>query len=161
MENSIESTDRFGGARVHLQTALSLMNDRDMPDYRNSIKESISAVEAVASVIVSEEHTTLGKALGILERPDAWRPGGGMIGFYSDPKYPRCMRIARMSPGFSGGLCPTNECLLLDKVRRIKQGHQGSGIQICHLQRHIQNGTVLLVGLFGNLRGAGIANFTV
>jgi hypothetical protein len=63
----------LGGARVHLDTALILLADRVKPDYRNSIKEAISAVESLLKVIVADESLTLGQALsrvnskGILE----------------------------------------------------------------------------------------------
>ena len=39
---------RFPAVASHLQRALTLMSDRKNPDYRNSIKESISAVESIA-----------------------------------------------------------------------------------------------------------------
>ncbi|ODB61381.1 hypothetical protein A7309_15150 [Paenibacillus polymyxa] len=51
---------------IHLTTALSLLSDRKSPDYRNSIKESISAVEAIAQIITGEHKAELGKALKIL-----------------------------------------------------------------------------------------------
>jgi AbiJ N-terminal domain 4 len=47
----------------HLQTALSLLSDRKNPDYRNSIKESISAVEAICRLVSGEPKATLGPAL--------------------------------------------------------------------------------------------------
>ena len=47
----------------HLNTALSLLSDRKKPDYRNSIKESISAVEASCRLISNEPKATLGPAL--------------------------------------------------------------------------------------------------
>jgi hypothetical protein len=50
------------GARVHLSTALAMLSDRTSPDYRNSIKESISAVESVCRVIAGQG-TTLADAL--------------------------------------------------------------------------------------------------
>lgn len=53
--------------RTHLEKALVLMSDRKTPDYRNSIKESISAVEAICRLIAKDEKTTLGKALDIIE----------------------------------------------------------------------------------------------
>lgn len=49
------------GVKEHLTTALSLLSDREHPDYRNSIKESISAVEAICRQITKE--STLDKAL--------------------------------------------------------------------------------------------------
>jgi hypothetical protein len=47
---------------VHLKAALALLSDRKSPDYRNSIKESISAVEAICRLIAKDD-ATLGKAL--------------------------------------------------------------------------------------------------
>lgn len=59
--------DQLAGARTHIATALQLLSDRENPDYRNSIKESISAVEAVCMVLVGDESASLGKALKRLE----------------------------------------------------------------------------------------------
>lgn len=59
--------DQLAGARTHISTALQLLSDRENPDYRNSIKESISAVEAVCMVLVGDENASLGKALKRLE----------------------------------------------------------------------------------------------
>lgn len=53
---------------THLENALKLLSDRKSPDYRNSIKESISAVEAICRVIAKDEKATLGKALDIIEK---------------------------------------------------------------------------------------------
>lgn len=52
--------------QTHINTALGLLSDRQKPDYRNSIKESISAVEALCREITSE--STLDKALPSLEK---------------------------------------------------------------------------------------------
>jgi hypothetical protein len=41
----------FAGAKQHLHAAISLFSKKPEPDYRNSIKEAISAVEAVARVV--------------------------------------------------------------------------------------------------------------
>jgi hypothetical protein len=54
--------------KEHLRRALELLSDRKTPDYRNSIKESISAVEAMAIIITGEDKPTLGQMLAILER---------------------------------------------------------------------------------------------
>lgn len=47
---------------VHLKTALTLLSDKKSPDYRNSIKESVSAVEALCRQIAKDD-ATLGQAL--------------------------------------------------------------------------------------------------
>jgi len=49
--------------RAHLSTALSLLSDRTQPDYRNSIKESISAAEAACREVSNQPKATLGDAL--------------------------------------------------------------------------------------------------
>ena len=56
------------GVRIHLEAALKFMSDKKSPDYRNSIKESISAVEALCKIISGDEKATLGKALDIIEK---------------------------------------------------------------------------------------------
>jgi len=53
--------------REHLNQALALFADRENPDYRNSIKEAICAVEALCKLIVGEDKVTLGKALKWIE----------------------------------------------------------------------------------------------
>ena len=57
----------YQAVKIHLKTALELFSDRKNPDYRNSIKESISAVESLAKMILNDEKTTLGKALKKIE----------------------------------------------------------------------------------------------
>ncbi|MBO5632502.1 MAG: hypothetical protein J5965_25890 [Aeriscardovia sp.] len=55
------------GCRTQLQKALDFLADRENRDYKNSIKESISAVESICQVIVNNEKATLGEALKQLE----------------------------------------------------------------------------------------------
>ena len=49
--------------RIHIEKALELMSDRENPDYRNSIKESISAVESLINNISGKKNATLTDAL--------------------------------------------------------------------------------------------------
>ena len=53
---------------AHIQRALELLSDREQPDYRNSIKESISAVESIANLIADEEGKSLGDVLPKLRK---------------------------------------------------------------------------------------------
>jgi len=53
------------GANIHLSNAIGLISDKKNPNYRNSVKESISAVESTCRIITGEN--TLGKALNKLE----------------------------------------------------------------------------------------------
>ncbi|MBQ0799416.1 MAG: hypothetical protein KBT63_09020 [Porticoccaceae bacterium] len=67
VETAIRTSGQYTGVKEHLKTALNLMNDRSNPDYRNSIKESISAVESLAKVLSGDSKATLGQALKVLE----------------------------------------------------------------------------------------------
>lgn len=53
--------------KAHISTALARLSDRVRPDYRNSIKESISAVEAAAKRLTGQPRATLGEALKTLK----------------------------------------------------------------------------------------------
>jgi len=53
------------GINEHLSSAIALLSQKPNPDYRNSIKESISMVEAISRIIEPTENT-LGKALNKL-----------------------------------------------------------------------------------------------
>jgi hypothetical protein len=55
----------FAGVRHSLDRSISLLSDRQNPDYANSIKESISAVESIVRTITHE--STLGVGLTRLE----------------------------------------------------------------------------------------------
>ena len=49
--------------KQHLEAALRMLSDREAPDYRNSVKESISAVEAGCRRVTKLPSATLGDAL--------------------------------------------------------------------------------------------------
>jgi hypothetical protein len=68
------SVGPFMGAQRHLQTAISLFSKKPEPDYRNSIKEAISAVEAVARVVTENPKATLGEALRKIDERMAIHP---------------------------------------------------------------------------------------
>jgi hypothetical protein len=57
----------YNSVNSHFKRALNLFSDKKNPDYRNSIKESISAVESMCRIITKDEKATLGDALKILE----------------------------------------------------------------------------------------------
>ena len=67
--NSIEDAlaksieNGFKGVHIHLSEALKKLSDKNSPDYRNSIKESISAVESVCQQITGDKSSELGKTL--------------------------------------------------------------------------------------------------
>jgi hypothetical protein len=69
IEEALSNEDRFKPVTDHLKRALELFSDRESPDYRNSIKESISAVESLCILIVGRDKvSTLGKALNAIEK---------------------------------------------------------------------------------------------
>lgn len=68
IENATKS--KFKNTGIHIRTALTLMSDRKKPDFRNSVKESISAVEATCNGLLGENSQTLGQALNTLEKND-------------------------------------------------------------------------------------------
>lgn len=57
----------FDNVNKHLEKALMFLSNRESPDYENSIKESISAVEAMCSNILGKQGT-LGDALKKIEK---------------------------------------------------------------------------------------------
>lgn len=64
IESAIGS--KHEGTRHHLKQALEHLADRENPDYPNSIKESISAVESKAGQLTGK--STLGKALDEMKK---------------------------------------------------------------------------------------------
>jgi hypothetical protein len=65
IENALNNP--VGSAKNHLNKSLSLLN-REKPDYANSIKESISAVEAICRKVCGNPKLTLGKALNLIKK---------------------------------------------------------------------------------------------
>lgn len=55
------------GTKKHIETALALMARKPAPDYRNSIKESISSIESLAKQLTGETGGGLEKALSKLD----------------------------------------------------------------------------------------------
>ncbi|MGD6935187.1 MAG: AbiJ-NTD4 domain-containing protein [Candidatus Bathyarchaeia archaeon] len=68
MEVEQAITSPFNSVNSHLENAIKLLSDKTSPDYRNSIKESISSVEAVCKIIGKNEKTDLYGALAIIEK---------------------------------------------------------------------------------------------
>lgn len=78
-------------ARQHIERALSLFANRDNPQFANSIKESISAVESAARELSGKPTATLGDALDLIAKqpntsihPALLKGWKGIYGFTSD-----------------------------------------------------------------------------
>lgn len=66
IQSAIDRSGQFSslkGVNIHLNSALEKISNKLNPDYRNSIKESISAVESVTKVISENSKDSLGGAL--------------------------------------------------------------------------------------------------
>jgi hypothetical protein len=63
----LKNTDNLQTVNLHITRAIELFSERKNPDYRNSIKESISAVEAYCAIVTNDPKATLGQALKKLE----------------------------------------------------------------------------------------------
>ena len=63
---AIDNKGSLEPASQHIVEALRKLSDKSNPDYRNSIKESISAVEATCRVITKNSKATLGDALKLI-----------------------------------------------------------------------------------------------
>lgn len=64
---SATARKKLKGVNIHLAEGLKKISDKKAPDYRNSIKESISAVEALCQIITGDKTAELGKALKTLK----------------------------------------------------------------------------------------------
>ena len=67
IEEALMIQDSLSPVKIHLERALDLLADRKSPDYRNSIKESISAVEAICRSITNNDNASLGTCLKKIE----------------------------------------------------------------------------------------------
>lgn len=85
VEDAMAQSGPFGLAATHIRTALARLADRPQPDSRNSIKESISGVEAVCQIIAGDNKATLGQVLKKLDIHPALEKGFSAIyGYTSD-----------------------------------------------------------------------------
>jgi hypothetical protein len=89
IEKAINSADKFNPVKTHLSSALHLLSEKKKPDYRNSVKESISAIESLCKILINSNTATLGEALKIIEKenkiPKSLKAGFSAIyGFTSD-----------------------------------------------------------------------------
>lgn len=89
VEEALSVADEYRGTKTHLRAALTLLSDRKNPDFRNSIKESISAVESLARKLAKDDSGTLGAILRELERSKKLHPAlknafSSLYGYTSD-----------------------------------------------------------------------------
>lgn len=68
IEDAFGLSGRLRAVSAQLETALQHLSARKSPDYRNSIKESISAVEGMCALITGQDRADLSAALRALEK---------------------------------------------------------------------------------------------
>ena len=66
VEGAMQS--QIEGVGQHITSAISLLYNRENPDYKNAIKESISAVELICAKITKQHAPILSKALDKMEK---------------------------------------------------------------------------------------------
>lgn len=59
---------RYSACNKSITKALNHLYDRENPDYSNSVKESISAIESMCNIILGTKNSALGDALSKLEK---------------------------------------------------------------------------------------------
>lgn len=89
IEQAVEATTNIEAVNLHLNAALKYLSDKENPIYRNSVKESISAVESVCKIYTKNEKSTLGDALSKLEKDGSIHPAlkkafSSLYGYTSD-----------------------------------------------------------------------------
>lgn len=71
LEHAARHGDRFAPVAEHVRTALELYSKKPQPDNRNTIKESISAVESAAKIITGLPNATLDQAIKAIDQRHA------------------------------------------------------------------------------------------
>ena len=71
-------TCKFNVVKNQIQGASKLLSDRKNPDYKNSFKESISAVESLCKIILNNDSITLGQALNEIEKMPNFKINGAL-----------------------------------------------------------------------------------
>ncbi|MVM32844.1 hypothetical protein GO755_22585 [Spirosoma sp. HMF4905] len=68
LSDALEDTDKLPTVNGHLIKALKHLSNRTNPDYHNSIKESISALEALLGIIVADPKKDFSDAITLIKK---------------------------------------------------------------------------------------------
>lgn len=106
IESALDNTSNLSGAHAHLRSSLSHLSSRSNPDYRNSVKEAISAVESLSQALTGDSKATLGAALKVLELKSGLHPAlkaslSSLYGYTSDSDGIRHAMLEESSLTFS------------------------------------------------------------
>lgn len=81
IEEALECS--YTGVKKHLATSLELLSDRESPDYVNSIKESICAVESILNILAKTTNVPLNRSMNKLPFEMDKNFKAGMVKLYS------------------------------------------------------------------------------
>lgn len=68
IEQALDYSSKWTPVNTHLKTAIEYFSNRENPDFRNCVKEAISAVESMCVIITGDKKATLGQALSEIEK---------------------------------------------------------------------------------------------
>lgn len=68
IEDALRNSSKWQPVNIHLKTSVDYFSNRENPDYRNSIKEAISAIESLCIIITGDNDTSIHKALTEIEK---------------------------------------------------------------------------------------------
>jgi hypothetical protein len=74
IEQAVSRSGPYAAATEHIRAAVALFSKKPEPDYRNAIKEAISAVESTVRILTGDQKATLGDALGKLNASKPLHP---------------------------------------------------------------------------------------
>jgi hypothetical protein len=89
IEGAIEASTPYSGVRAHLNAAIACLAKRPDADYPNTMKEAISAVEALVGLIVNKPGVTMGDGVKDLAKhlpihPALVRSWSALYGYTSE-----------------------------------------------------------------------------
>jgi hypothetical protein len=74
IEQALTLTGPLHSVTAHLRQSLTLLADKTNPDYRNSIKESISAIESLSKILSGLPNASLSAALTAVDKQTKLHP---------------------------------------------------------------------------------------
>lgn len=74
INETLDLNSEYKLVKKHISQSIALLSNKINPDYRNSIKESISAVECMVKKIAGSNTATLGQALKVIEDKHTLHP---------------------------------------------------------------------------------------
>lgn len=130
IEEALGTGGRLQPVAEHLTQALSLLSDRKSPDYRNSIKESISAVEALCKLITGKPKAEFADGLREIDKRVKLHPAlknsfNSMYGYTSDADGIRHALLDEPSLNFEDAKLMLVSCSAFINYVKVKASRTG------------------------------------